>query len=144
MTHEWNPRALSCLQFSIILVPIPRRLSGPLISERFRIPREKRNAYLQETAISIIKSLSHTGKKKGEIGAWVKGCWPAPEEITIFVQKIPLAVVAILWVIIQKLNETMEFAYLTSLRKWVHLFSAFRTLPPECQHALCNCCIGVR
>jgi hypothetical protein len=61
-----------------------------------RIPGKERNAYLDETAISNIKRLSHTGKKKAEILEWVTGCWSASEYMTTFVGKIRLAIVALI------------------------------------------------
>jgi hypothetical protein len=43
-----------------------------------------------------IKRLSHTGKKKAEVRQWVDEKFPRPEEMTTFVQKIPLAIMTLI------------------------------------------------
>jgi hypothetical protein len=61
-----------------------------------RIPEKERNAYLEETAVSNIKRLPDTGKKKAEILECVRSCWRAPGDMTTFVQKIPLPIVVLI------------------------------------------------
>jgi hypothetical protein len=48
---------------------------------------------LKELSTGNIKRLSHTGKKKEEIRTWVHENFPPPEEMTTFVQGIPIVVI---------------------------------------------------
>jgi hypothetical protein len=57
-------------------------------------PGTDRIEYLKRLAASNIKRLSHTGRKKAEIEKWVDDEFLKPEEMTTFVQTIPLAVIA--------------------------------------------------
>jgi hypothetical protein len=48
---------------------------------------------LKEISVCNIKRLSHTGKKKEEVTAWVENNFPGSEQMTTFVQGIPLVVI---------------------------------------------------
>jgi hypothetical protein len=58
------------------------------------LPGTERFVYLKETAVSNIKRLSKTGKKKQEIRTFVDKWFLEAGEMTVFVQKIPLALIA--------------------------------------------------
>jgi hypothetical protein len=57
-------------------------------------PGTERIECLKQMAASKIKRLAHTGRTKAEVNKWVDDDFAKSEEMTTFVQAIPLAVTA--------------------------------------------------
>jgi hypothetical protein len=57
-------------------------------------PGTEQIEYLKQMAASNIKRLAYTGRKKAEIRKWADDEFPKREEMTAFIQTIPLAVIA--------------------------------------------------
>jgi hypothetical protein len=60
------------------------------------LPGTERLIYLKDMAISNIKRLSRTGKRKAGVREWVGDNFPPPEDMRTFAHKIPIAIVGLI------------------------------------------------
>jgi hypothetical protein len=59
-------------------------------------PTEARKGFLIEMAAQNIKRLSHTREKVKTIETWLKDHFPATNEMTSFIQKVPTSVIILI------------------------------------------------